>query len=219
MRSFPVWQQFKQHRTGKPRPWPAAILISLISLSSAAAALTVFRLGGADQAPPQLEAPFDFVPLSWADFIDRRGSNTQDLNITGNFIAPLGIDPQTNLALSLRGGTGLTYLWFGDWREISNNDRAFFLYNMIDSDPTTVFWERRDMVVMLDFGRLLHLRRLRFTTPEEDGHFVPTYTVGHNDGDRIFQSTWAGGNTTSSSISSSSSKAAAAAKSIFNSPP
>ena len=168
-----------------PRPWPAAILISLISLSSAAAALTVFRLGGADQPPPQLEVPFDFVPLSWADFVDPHGSSAQDLNLTGNFIAPLDIKPQTNLALSLREGTGLTYLWFGDWREINNNDRAFFLYNMIDSDPATVFWERRDMVVMLDFGRLLHLRRLRFTTPEKDGHFVPAYTVGHNDGDHL----------------------------------
>ena len=124
------------------------------------------------------------MPLSWTNFVDRGGSSAQDLNITGNFIAPLGIDPRTNLALSLKEGTGLTYLWFGDWREINNNDRAFFLYNMIDSDPATVFWERRDMIVMLDFGRLLHLRRLRFTTPEEDGHFVPAYTVGHNDGDR-----------------------------------
>ena len=59
---------------------------------------------------PSLEVPFDFVPLSWADFVDRRGSSAQDLNITGNFIAPLSIDPRTNLALTLKEGTGMTYL-------------------------------------------------------------------------------------------------------------
>jgi hypothetical protein len=166
------------------RPWFSTILL-IISLLDAAEALTVYRLGGADQPPPQLEVPFDFTPLPWSDLDDQRGGSAQDLNISANFISPLSIDPEENLALTLRESAGLTYLWFGDWRKINNNDRRFFLLHLIDSDVETVFWDRQDLVLMLDFGRQLHLRRLRFTTPEAGGNFVPTYVVGHNDEDPL----------------------------------
>ena len=121
------------------RPLFSTILLVIFSLLGTAEALTVYRLGGADQPPPQLEASFNFIPLPWSDLDDQRGGNAQDLNISANFISPLLIDPEENLALTLREGLGLTYLWFGDWRKINNNGRDFFLFNLIDSEVDLEF--------------------------------------------------------------------------------
>ena len=161
------------------------------------AALTVIRLGGADLPPPDLEVPYEFVQLSWAEVDPKRHGLAELVQIDTNFVEPLRLDPTVNLVpmLEERGGQVLSLSWIG-WGPASGNDLAMF-----DGDATTALlgdgdWGGdygviRQKSLIFDFGGRFFLERIRFFPRERflADRFVQRFIVGISDGDPLKKGT------------------------------
>ena len=161
------------------------------------AALTVIRLGGEDLPPPDLEVPYEFVQLSWAE-VDLKSHGLAELvKIDTGFVEPLHLDPTVNLVPILEefGGQVLALDWIG-WGPASGNDLAMF-----DGDPTTAFlgdgdWGGdygviRQKSLVFDFGGRFFLERIRFFPRERflADRFVQRFIIGISDGDPLKKDT------------------------------
>ena len=161
------------------------------------AALTVIRLGGEDLPPPELEVPYEFVQLSWAEVDPARHGLAELVNIDTGFVEPLHLDPTVNLVPILEefGGQVLALDWIG-WGPASGNDLAMF-----DGDPTTAFlgdgdWGGdygviRQKSLVFDFGGRFFLERIRFFPRERflADRFVQRFIIGISDGDPLKKDT------------------------------
>ena len=161
------------------------------------AALTVIRLGGEDLPPPELEVPYEFVQLSWAEVDPRRHGLAELVKIDTGFVEPLHLDPTVNLVPILEefGGQVLALDWIG-WGPASGNDLAMF-----DGDPTTAFlgdgdWGGdygviRQKSLVFDFGGRFFLERIRFFPRERflADRFVQRFIIGISDGDPLKKDT------------------------------
>ncbi len=161
------------------------------------AALTVIRLGGEDLPPPDLEVPYEFVQLSWAEVDPRRHGLAELVKIDTGFVEPLHLDPTVNLVPTLEefGGQVLALDWIG-WGPASGNDLAMF-----DGDPTTAFlgdgdWGGdygviRQKSLVFDFGGRFFLERIRFFPRERflADRFVQRFIIGISDGDPLKKDT------------------------------
>lgn len=161
------------------------------------AALTVIRLGGEDLPPPDLEVPYEFVQLSWAEVDPRRHGLAELVKIDTGFVEPLHLDPTVNLVPTLEefGGQVLALDWIG-WGPASGNDLAMF-----DGDPTTAFlgdgdWGGdygviRQKSLVFDFGGRFFLERIHFFPRERflADRFVQRFIIGISDGDPLKKDT------------------------------
>ena len=161
------------------------------------AALTVIRLGGEDLPPPDLEVPYEFVQLPWAEVDPARHGLAELIEIDSAFVEPLRLDPTTNLVpmLEERGGQVLALTWIG-WGPASGRDLAMF-----DGDPTTAFlgdgdWGGdygviRQKSLIFDLGGRFFLERIRFFPRERflADRFVQRFIVGISDGDPLKKGT------------------------------
>ena len=161
------------------------------------AALTVIRLGGENLPPPELEVPYEFVQLSWAEADPKRHGLAELMKIDPGFVEPLRLDPTVNLVplLEERGGQVLALDWIG-WGPASGNDLAMF-----DGDPTTAFlgdgdWGGdygviRQKSLVFDLGGRFFLERIRFFPRERflADRFVQRFIIGISDGDPLKKGT------------------------------
>ena len=161
------------------------------------AALTVIRLGGEELPPPDLEVPYEFVQLSWAEVDPRRHGLAELVKIDIGFVEPLHLDPTVNLVPILEefGGQVLALDWIG-WGPASGNDLAMF-----DGDPTTAFlgdgdWGGdygviRQKSLVFDFGGRFFLERIHFFPRERflADRFVQRFIIGISDGDPLKKDT------------------------------
>ena len=161
------------------------------------AALTVIRLGGAELPPPDLEVPYEFVQLAWAEVDPKRHGLAELVTMDTGFVEPLHLDPTVNLVpmLEERGGQVLSLSWIG-WGPASGNDLAMF-----DGDATTALlgdgdWGGdygviRQKSLIFDFGGRFFLERIRFFPRERflADRFVQRFIVGISDGDPLKKGT------------------------------
>ena len=161
------------------------------------AALTVIRLGGEDLPPPDLEVPYEFVQLSWAEVDPKSHGLAELVKIDTGFVEPLHLDPTVNLVPILEefGGQVLALDWIG-WGPASGNDLAMF-----DGNPTTAFlgdgdWGGdygviRQKSLVFDFGGRFFLERIRFFPRERflADRFVQRFIIGISDGDPLKKDT------------------------------
>ena len=117
-----------------------AALLLVGGMSTSAAGLTVYRLGGEDLPPPsEVEAgAADFVQFSWVDLDPDLQGVSESLTIGAGGISPLFFLADENLASTVKDRGGyLQTQGFQAW--IETND--IVLAN--DGDPATAYFEER----------------------------------------------------------------------------
>ena len=147
--------------------------------------------------PPDLEVPYEFVQLSWAEVDPARHGLAELVKIDTGFVEPLHLDPTVNLVPILEelGGQVLALAWIG-WGPASGND-----LDMFDGDPTTAFLGDGDWGG--DYG-VIHQKSLIFdfggrfsssafaSSPASDfwaDRFVQRFIIGISDGDPLKKDT------------------------------
>ena len=114
------------------------VLLALGFLWSQASALTIYRIGGQSLPPPELDAPYEFVSLAWADADEARDGQIKLVEVEADFIHPQRLDPTVNIApqiYELDGGTVFVMHSHTGWTEnLEDDDRFIF-----DGDPETVY--------------------------------------------------------------------------------
>jgi len=156
-------------------------------------AVTIYRIGGEGLPEPELEEPFEFVQLSWADVDPARHGSDNLLQVTPDFIAPQELDPTVNLTplLDDRGGRILSLTWTG-WGPAFGRDLKMF-----DNDRSTAFlgdgdWGGdygviRQKSMIFDFGGTFLLDRIELSPRDRflNERFIQTLTIGLSDGDPL----------------------------------
>ena len=155
--------------------------------------LTIYRIGGADRAPPPEAAleGVEFVPLSWEAAAQGFDGKMQGLALEEAGIAPVLVSPDDNLALSApaRGG-GPAGFAIKRGRNIYGALVADKLVDKIaDGDPTTAFRLVDDQglarfsyaspgTFLIDLGWRFPINRIRFyPTPQYSGRNVEEFAV------------------------------------------
>ena len=163
----------------------------LLGLATSGASLTIYRIGGQDQAPPQVEGPFEFVQLGWEGVDEARHGRAALIGFEGGTIGPQRLDPQINLTPLIKetGGEVLNFLWNG-WRTHTEIDALMF-----DRDLTTSFLGDGHFAAHWPFVKALifdlnapyHLERIRFFPRQRhlEDRFLQTFKIGVNDGDPL----------------------------------
>ena len=85
----------------------------------AAAALTIYRIGGSDQPPPDLDYPFEFVRVPWSELDERQHGHARLVDIQPQQITSVQLSSEINTVPSLaqRGG-GIKRLTWRGWQPI-----------------------------------------------------------------------------------------------------
>ena len=65
-------------------------------------ALTVYRIGGEDLPPPEVDGDFEFIQLSWADVDEKQLGRIDLLEVATHSIEPQRLDPTVNLTPLIR---------------------------------------------------------------------------------------------------------------------
>ena len=182
---------------GVKRLAPAALCALLaggyLFCSLPAAALTIYRIGGENKPPPEIDAPFEFVQLSWGGVDPGRHGAAEFVAIAPDSIAPAYFDPERNLApiLSEFGGRVSVKTWAG-WSSPTPEDAMAF-----DGDPSTAFIgdagikrTRNDpdqKHFLFSFGTRLFLERIRFFPRQRfrDDRFLERFVVAARDEDPL----------------------------------
>ena len=173
------------------------LILSGLPDGSKAGAVTIFRLGGADLPPPELDESFEFVQWSWDEVDENQHGRTEVLAVTPDFITPQKLNPEVNLTPLLEelGGQVLVLDWLNNtWHKRKEEDAVIF-----DGDPHTAYLGDGHYVPQLslgatqnkywifDFGARFSLVKLRFYPRQEyvQDRFVERFLVGVNDGDPL----------------------------------
>ena len=157
---------------------PFALAYGLLLLGiQPAQGLTIYRIGGADQPPPDLDAPYDFVQIPWAEVDEGLHGRTQFLDIRPEYIAPQQLDPEASLTPILESlGGKIDRLDPRSWDAYEQKVR-----NLADGDATTVHignsldwawvfnhkehrWIRPSATWLFDLGGAFSVHRIRFFT-------------------------------------------------------
>ncbi len=149
-------------------------------------ALTRYRFGGAKLENPESGAE-NLVQLSWDDLDENRFGKSVGVVIEADFIQPVEMDPETNLAPLLLAKDAFSVWTRGRWSPmptipLTASER--FSSWMVDGEATTVYEDTRGFSYMFDFGLQLNLRRIRFFNSENSPIVVPRFIIGINDGDK-----------------------------------
>ena len=103
-----------------------------------AGALTIYRLGGESLPSPELDAPYAFVQLDWADVDGDRDGQINLVDVAADFIRPQRLDPTVNIAPQIYGfdsGNVLVMHSHTGWTESLEKDDVF----VFDGDPDTAY--------------------------------------------------------------------------------
>ena len=168
------------------RLWFFSLYLAFGCLVPGSEALTLYRFGGANLDDPAL-ASGNFVQLSWADLDESHFGEVDGVVINADFIQPIQMDPETNLAPLLLAKDAFSVWTRGRWSSMptipQTASERFSLW-MVDGEETTVYEDTRGFSYMFDFGIQLNLRRIRFFTRENSTTVVPRFIIGINDGDQ-----------------------------------
>jgi len=189
----------------QPRLLAFALAISTVILSDSDA-VTIYRIGGENLAPPEVEGPLEIMRLTWDElpapevdgasrFIQLPWQGTDEtlfgsnslVELDADFIAPSFLDPEVNLTPLVRSRGG----------SIQSTDGYTFkdelaLDFMFDEDPTTSYsgggshfsWGAYKVLEVNLGGPLPVSRIVLYPTPEyADQRFVTEFTIAVNDGD------------------------------------
>lgn len=170
--------------------WFAIFCLAVIQPASA---VTIYRIGGEGVPQPELDAPYDFVQMSWSEVDPARHGSAYLLQIAPDFIGPQQLDPTVNLTPQLEalGGRILSLTWTG-WGPAFGRDLKMF-----DGDPATAFlgdgdWGGdygviRQKSMIFDLGGVFLLDRIELSPRDRflNDRFIETLTIGLNDGDPL----------------------------------
>ena len=127
------------------------------------------------------------MQLSWADLDESHFGEVDGVVINADFIQPIQMDPETNLAPLLLAKDAFSVWTRGRWSPMptipQTASERFSLW-MVDGEETTVYEDTRGFSYMFDFGIQLNLRRIRFFTRENSTTVVPRFIICINDGDK-----------------------------------
>ena len=161
-------------------------------------ALTIYRIGGADQPKPELEAEYEFVQLSWEAVDPQQHGQAQWVALQPERIGPLLLTPSVNLTplLESLGGRILVLEWNG-WRQWYEDDILIF-----DGDPETAYlgdghylrvagYGPQHKYWVFDFGGRFFVDRVRFYPRPRFAatRFVERFILGTSDGDPLADGT------------------------------
>ena len=149
-------------------------------LAAPAAGLTLFRLGGAGEPPPDLEVEHEFVQLHWIEVDEDRFGSAAGLELRPESIGPERTPPDSNLAPlpdgdrfavldHFPGGGNLGWV---PWGAVSRTRDIRFSVRMIDRDKDLYYTDTRSWNFLFDLGHPVHLTRVHFLTREDDGSLV-----------------------------------------------
>ena len=148
--------------------------------AAVAGALTLFRLGGNGEPPPDLEVGHEFVQLPWTGVDEERFGKAAGLELRPESIRPERTDPDSNLAPLPEGerfavldhfpGGGI--LGWVPWGSVSRTRDIRFSVRMVDRDKDLYYTDTRNWNFLFDLGHPVHLTRVRFFTREDDGSLV-----------------------------------------------
>ncbi len=173
------------------------VLIALCLLGPAQA-LTIYRIGGADQSPPALDTAFDFIQIAWEDVDPQAHGRADLLDVQHQRVIPQTMDPNANLAPQIEalGGRILILEWNG-WQQWRDDDVLIF-----DGDPETAYlgdghylrvagYGPQNKYWVFDFGGRFFIDRIRFFPRQQFqfNRFVERFTVGVSDGDPLKEGT------------------------------
>jgi hypothetical protein len=173
---------------------PTLYLAAAFCLVSPAASLTIYRIGGSDVPPPQLDTPYEFIQLAWDDLDPALHSRSELVSLQPDFIAPKDLDPSTNLTPLLEelGGRILVLEWNG-WQTWRDDDIWVF-----DDDPETAYlgdghylrvagYGPQNKYWIFDFGGRFFLDRIKFYPRPRfsDTRFIERFLIGTSDGDPL----------------------------------
>jgi hypothetical protein len=187
------------------------VVLALNLVWTQVGALTIYRIGGASLPPPELETPFKFVQLDWADVDEDRDGQVNLVDVDADFIRPLRLDPTVNIAPQIYGFDGGNVLVMHShtgWTESLEDDDGF----IFDGDPETAYlgdghwpwgsiffsgggfeetWGVRNWIFtkvwIFDLGGLFTLQRVRFFPRDRNinERFVQRFRIGTSDGDPL----------------------------------
>ena len=171
------------------------LLLAIMGLGGqrAADAVTIYRIGGENLPPPEMDMPFEFVQLPWAAADPALHGSSELVQITPDFIAPQELDPTVNLTpiLGELGGKILSLTWTG-WGPAFGRDLKMF-----DNDRSTAFlgdgdWGGdygviRQKSMIFDLGGVFLLDRIELSPRDRflNERFIETLTIGLSDGDPL----------------------------------
>ena len=153
--------------------------------------LTIYRIGGESLPPPALDAPYEFVQISWSELDAAQHGRAELLEFDPDFTRPQRFDSSVNLVpiIEEQGGQVLNLVWIG-WGPPQADDLFMF-----DQDPSTIYLGDGhfashgppEKYLAFDFGAPLLLERIRFfpRTKHLTDRFVETFKIGINDGDPL----------------------------------
>ena len=168
----------------------AALVGSFCCGLAAVEALTVYRIGGEDLPPPEVDGDFEFVQLAWADVDEKQLGRIDLLEVATHSIEPQRLDPTVNLTPLIRErGGGIR----------SNNSYGWqseaLLDFLMDGDLTTSYLgsgrsQSADCSpckkgIWFELNGLFPIRRIKISTTERFAHqrFIEVFEIGTNDGD------------------------------------
>ena len=164
-----------------------ALFSSLCTGLTGVEALTVYRIGGENLPPPDLEVPFEFIQIPWSDINEKKLGSIDLLEVTDNLLGPLRLDPNVNLTPLVRQRGGAI---------TSNNSYGWssetLLDNLMDGDLTTSYLGSSRTTssggqkgIWIELNGLFPIRRIRLSTTERfaQQRFIEELEIGTNDGD------------------------------------
>ena len=104
----------------------ALVLILVCGLVPCATALTINRSGGANQPAPELDVPYEFVQLDWADADPNLHGAFDQLAVDNGSVAPQRLDPDVNLTPLIDSELGgeIRILQWAGWKKRESEDIA-----------------------------------------------------------------------------------------------
>ena len=172
--------------------WTGSIFFAILLLhASAVSGLTIYRIGGGDLPPPELDASYEFVQIGWSDIDAAQHGSENLMQLDSDSIHPQFLSPDINLTplIEERGGEVLSFVWNG-WRSHTESDELMF-----DGDLATAFLGDGHFAVhwpfvkalTFDLGAPLFLNRIRFFPRDKHltDRFLQQFRIGINDGDPL----------------------------------
>ncbi|HIG54723.1 MAG TPA: hypothetical protein EYQ18_12220, partial [Candidatus Handelsmanbacteria bacterium] len=161
-------------------------------------ALTIYRIGGADLPPPELDTPYKFVQLEWEAVDTKAHGGVVQMALGPAAIAPQQLDSTVNLTplLNDRGGSIETLQTIVGFAAFPARDAPMF-----DGDPTTHFlgdgdWggdygRVKNKLLIFDLGGNFIVDRIKFYPRERflDTRFIESFVIGTSDGDPLKERT------------------------------
>ena len=172
----------------------AIVFAVALGQSESVTGLTIYRLGGENQPPPEVEAgEFDFIQVPWASVDSDRHGIADFVAITPDSVRPFHLDPEVNLVpiLADMGGRVVSKTWAG-WTPPTLADSRVY-----DSDSTTVFigdtrvkLEHNDpdeKHFLFSFGTRIFGHQIRFFPRSRyaDERFIEHFIIATRDEDPL----------------------------------